>query len=81
MGILKPQTPVFLYFWLNPSLLTVNSIRAALSTTNQARKLKKSGQKNSWNQINQFDENFFDQIPFFAISKLVKNQFLNCENV
>ena len=44
------------------------------------QKIKKSpGQKNSWNQINQFHEFFFHQIPFFAISKMVKNQFLNWE--
>ena len=30
------------------------------------------------NQINQFHEkNFFYQIPFFAISKMAKNQFSN----
>ena len=47
------------------------------------QKIKKNpGQKNSWNQINQFHEkNFFDQIPFFAISKMAKNQFLNWEEV
>ena len=34
------------------------------------QKIKKSpGQQNSWNQINQFHEISFDQIPFFAISK------------
>ena len=38
-------------------------------------------QKNSWNQINQFHEIIFDQIPFFAISKMAKNQFLNWEKV
>ena len=38
------------------------------------QKIKKSpGQKKSWNQINQFHDFFFDQIPFFAISKMVKN--------
>ena len=42
---------------------------------------KSPGQKNSWNQINQFHEFFFDQIPFFAISKMAKNQFLNWEKV
>jgi hypothetical protein len=26
--------------------------------------------------INQFNNSFFDQIPFFAISKMTKNQFL-----
>ena len=45
--------------------------------------LKKSRQKkNSWNQINQFHKKkFLDQIPFFAISKMAKNQFLNWEKV
>ena len=38
-------------------------------------------QKNSWNQINQFHEICFDQIPFFAISNMAKNQFLNWEKV
>ena len=34
------------------------------------------------NQNNQFHEkNFFDQIPFFAISKMAKNQFLDWEKV
>ena len=43
------------------------------------QKIEKSpGQKNSSNQINQFHEKIFlDQIPFFAISKMAKNQFLN----
>ena len=41
--------------------------------------LKSSSQKNSWNQINQFHKKIFDQIPFFAISKMAKNQFLNWE--
>ena len=42
--------------------------------------LKSPGQKDLRNQINQF-HNFFDQIPFFAISKMAKNQFLNWEEV
>ena len=49
-----------------------------------ARKnLKSPGQKNSWNQINQFHEIFTDKIPFyfFATSKMAKNQFLNWEKV
>ena len=46
------------------------------------QKIKKSpGQKNSWNHINQFHEEFFGQISFFAISKMAKNQFLNWEKV
>ena len=36
---------------------------------------KNPGQKNSWNQINQFHEKNFDQIHFFAISKMAKNEF------
>ena len=43
--------------------------------------LKSPGQKNSWNQINQFHEKFFDLNPFFAISKMAKNLFLNPEKV
>ena len=39
--------------------------------------LNSPAQENSWNQINRFHEFFFDQIPFFAISKMAKNQFLN----
>ena len=31
--------------------------------------------KNSWNQINQCHEIFLNQILFFAISKMTKNQF------
>ena len=38
---------------------------------------KARGKKNSYNQINQFHEICFDQIPFFAMSKMAKNQFLN----
>ena len=51
--------------------------------TQCGQKIEKSpDQKNSWNQINQFHEkNFFDQNPFFAILKMAKNQFLNCEKV
>ena len=40
---------------------------------------KSPGQKKSPNQINQFHEIFLDQISFFAISKMAKNQFLNWE--
>ena len=43
--------------------------------------LKSPGQKILSNKINQFHEKFFDQIPFFAISKMAKNQFLNWEKV
>ena len=45
----------------------------------QKIKKKPKAKKNSWNQIDQFHEKkiFFDQIPFFAISKMAENQFLN----
>ena len=44
-----------------------------------ARKLKKSMPKKTLRKlINQFHEIIcFDQIPFFAVSKMAKNQFLN----
>ena len=45
------------YFWVVPH------------THSGPENLKKSRPKNSWNQINQFHEIFFDQIPFFEISK------------
>ena len=47
----------------------------------RARKFKKVQEKNSWNQINQFHKKFLDKNPFFAISKMAKNQFLNWEKV
>ena len=43
--------------------------------------LKSPGLKNETNQMNQVHEKFFDQNPFFAISKMAKNQFLNSEKV
>ena len=44
--------------------------------------LKRPGQKNSWNQINQFHELFFwAKFNFFPISKMTKNQFLNRKKV
>ena len=43
--------------------------------------LKNPGQKNSRNQIIQFHEIYLDQIPFFAISKMTKNQFLNRKKI
>ena len=44
-----------------------------LLTTGQ-KILKSPGHKNSWNHINQIqEENFFDQNPIFAISKMSKN--------
>ena len=47
-----------------------------------ARKLKNvQAKKTRKIKINQFHEIFFDQIPFFAISKMAKNQFLNWEKV
>ena len=42
---------------------------------------KVHAKKNLRNQINQFHEYFFGQIPFFAISKVAKNQFLNWKKV
>ena len=33
--------------------------------------------KNSKNKINQFQEIFMDQYPFFAISKMARNHFVN----
>ena len=45
-------------------------------------KLKKSRQKNLWNQINQFHKNFFDQIPFFYLfQKWLKICFWTREKV
>ena len=48
-----------------------------------ARKYKKNpGQKTSEIKLLiNFTNNFFDQIQFFAISKMAKNQFLNWEIV
>ena len=44
--------------------------------------LKKSpGKKNREVKYNQFHEFFFDQIPFFAISKMAKSQFMYWEKV
>ena len=45
------------------------------------QKIEKSPGQKMCNQINQFHEKFFGQIPFFSISKLSKNQFLNWEKV
>ena len=62
-------------------ILPIFSKKYESNTVGQKIK-KSSGQKNSWNQINQIHEKiFFDQIPFFAISKMAKNQFLNWEKV
>ena len=44
-------------------------------TTVGQKKLKKSRQKISWNQINQFHEKCFDQIPFFLFQKWSKINF------
>ena len=65
--------------------------------TNVARKVNKQLADSQWakiffkksrpnklhtsNQINQFHENFFGQISFFAITKMANNQFLNWEKV
>ena len=63
------------YIWLFWIYICTN-----INTVGQKIK-KKSCQKNSRNQINQFHEFFLDQIPFFAIPKMAKNQFLNWEKV
>ena len=40
------------------------------------QKIKKSSdQKNLWNQVNQFHEKVFGQIPFFALSKIALSIF------
>ena len=46
------------------------------------KNLKSPGQKKT-RQIKyiNFTTNFFDQIQFFAMSKMAKNQFLNWEKV
>ena len=47
----------------------------------RARKFKKiPGKKTHEIKLINFTKNVFDQIPFFAISKLAKNQFLNWGN-
>ena len=64
--------------------LTLNSNRKIYLQFKWARKSQKvqlSLKQKSWKQINQFHENFVDQNPFFAISKMAKNQFLNWEKV
>ena len=58
--------------------LMPTSFRFESSHSTVSQKILKSpGQENSRNQIVQFDEIFFDQIPFFAISKMAVIQFLN----
>ena len=39
------------------------------------QKIKKKSRPDSWNQIYQFHEKKFEQIPFFAISKMAKINF------
>ncbi len=56
-----------------------NLIKVFPSDTQWARKFKKV-QAEKTREIN-FTNIFFDQIPFFAISKMTKNQFLNWEKV
>ena len=52
------------------------------STTVEARKFKKvQTKKTRENKIINFTTKCFDQIPFFAISKMAKNQFLYSEKV
>ena len=43
--------------------------------------LKKSRPKKLVKSNKSISRKFFDQIPFFAISNMAKNQFLNWENV
>ena len=50
--------------------------------TQRARKFKKSpGQKTHEIKSSIFSKKYFDQNPFFAISKMAENQFLKWENV
>ena len=51
----------------------------AQCTTQWARKIKKVQAKKT-REIN-LTKNFFNQNPFFAISKMAKNQFLNWEKI
>ena len=62
-------------------VMTVRSKDSAVCCTVGQKILKSPGQKNLWNQINQFHEFFFDQTPFVAISKMAKNQFLYWKKV
>jgi len=48
---------------------------------NRPENLKKSRPKKLLKSNKLFHEIFLDQIPFFAISKIAKNQFLNWEKV
>ena len=64
-------------------LKAIGKKEAALKMHSGPENLKKSSPKNnnSCNQKNQFHEIFFDQIPFFAISKMANIQLLNWEKV
>ena len=53
----------------------------ALVIHSRPENIKKVQAKKTCEKKNQFHEIFFDQIPFFAISKMAKNQFLNWEEV
>ena len=70
---------LFSFFTNSATLGFIHWIRKRGRDPQWARKFKKIPvQKNSWNQINQFHEKSFDQIPFFAISEMAKIQFLIC---
>ena len=91
------QSPLFLgyFYWfcqkaepwisqqikVNLSFLRVTNLLSIFMAHSEPENLKKSREKNSWNQINQYYEIFFNQIPFFAFSKMAKNQFLNWKKV
>ena len=63
------QGKMFLFIGTLMAIVQGESQRARKFKKVQARKLVKSNK--SISRI------FFDQIPFFAISKMAKNQFLN----
>ena len=48
---------------------------------NEPENSKKSWAKKLMKSNKSISRNFFEQIPFFAISKMAKNQFLNWEKV
>ena len=64
------------YFKGDSNIKTMSHIAYGGKNAQRARKFKKvQAKKNSWNQINQFQrKKFHNHIPFFAISKMAKNQ-------
>ena len=77
----KKQLVIIIGVIIDPALAVylarispISSLRARKFKKVQAKKLVKSNKSN----FTKFD---FDQNPFFGISKLVKNQFLNWEKV